>query len=67
MDIGKLVVNNFQLKDLCGRYIGNYTFELKKKKLRVIVEDVAKFLNLLSSGPKIKLVKDFHADHRTPF
>lgn len=41
--IGKLVVNNFQLNDFCGRYVGHYTFELKKKRLRVIVGMLEKF------------------------
>lgn len=38
-----MVVNSFQLDNLCGRYVSNYTFELKKKMIRLTVEDVGIF------------------------
>ncbi|KMZ62481.1 hypothetical protein ZOSMA_45G00200 [Zostera marina] len=50
-----MVVNNFQLDDLCGRFIGNYTFQLKKKEVRVTVEDVGKILSIPYKGTPIDL------------
>ncbi|KMZ68579.1 hypothetical protein ZOSMA_236G00040 [Zostera marina] len=50
-----MVVNSFQLDDLCGRFISNYTFELKKKEVRETVEDVGKILSIPYKGTPIDL------------
>lgn len=41
------MVNNYQVDDLCGHYIGKYNFNLKNKVLQLIVENVGKISSYL--------------------
>lgn len=50
-----MVVNTFQLDDLCERFLEKYTFQVKKKELRVTVEDVGKILSIPYIGTPIDL------------
>ncbi|KMZ58953.1 hypothetical protein ZOSMA_71G00240 [Zostera marina] len=57
LDAQPMVVNNFQLDDLCGRFVSNYSFALKKKQVRVIVEDVGKIPLIPYRGTPVDLVR----------
>lgn len=48
-----MVANNYQVDDLFGQYVGKYN--LKKKVLRLTVEDVGKILSLPYDGFPINL------------
>lgn len=57
LNVQPMVVNNFQLDDLCGKFLSKYTFELKKKEVRMTIEDVGKILSIPYRGTPIDLVR----------
>lgn len=61
-----MVVNSFQLDNLCGRYVSNYTFKLKKKMIRLTVEDVGIFLSIPYVGTPVDLSRQSQASNDTP-
>lgn len=55
LDVGHLIVNNYQLDDRCGRYVRNYYFNLRSKimKMTMTIEDVGMILGLPRKGIEI--------------
>lgn len=67
LDIGEMVVNNYQVDDLYGRYVGKYSCKLKGKVIWMIVEDVSKIFSLPYEGFLINLSRTDQASRSTDF